>query len=384
MKDLIEKLLHIVRATREPENKPLTKVLLDLVNYSSRLGLSPGEYFTYGLHGRKATTDYCLGYLPNALHFQDHLATLNNTATRVLNDKLLFKTLMNETGVAIPRTIGYAGPATREDLSFERITETSIREVLATHKLDSFLVKPATGKHGKGIHIVSYSPDSLSSFRVGEQCMDASEFFNFLGAHCCSLKSDYILFEYVVPPPETLKKISPSASPNVRIITLMLPDGEVVVTSASIRLGRSQSVTSNAASGGLTGRIDRQTGTITGCRTTGYMLGEFVHDHPDTLAPITGVVVPGWNDVLSTCTTAAAAVPDVRSIGWDVLIGEGRPVIVEGNERWGIIGEQLLGEGYLSDRNRRLLEGYGLRFAEHTMPPPSLRKLRLALFGGSS
>lgn len=211
--------------------------------------------------------------------------------------------------------------------------------------------------------------------------MDASEFFNFLGAQCCSLNSDDILFECVVRAPETLRKISPSASPNVRIITLTLPDGEVVVTSASIRLGRSQSVTSNAASGGLTARIDRQTGTITGCRTTGYILGELVHHHPDTLAPIAGVVVPGWNDVLSTCIKAAAAVPEVRSIGWDVLIDEDQPVIVEGNDRWGIIGEQLLGGGYLSDRNRRLLERHGLRFPEHAMPPPSLTKFKLALFG---
>jgi hypothetical protein len=52
-----------------------------------------------------------------------------------------------------------------------------------------------------------------------------------------------------------------------------------------------------------------------------------------TSKQILGFVVPCWGDVVELATTAAARLPRVRYVGWDVAITDERgPVLVEGND----------------------------------------------------
>ena len=214
--------------------------------------------------------------------------------------------------------------------------------------------------------------------------MNTIEFFEFLTKNCENLDRGFILFEYKSSSNDTLKCISPDASPNIRIITLKLPNGDIHITSASMRLGRANSITSNAGSGGLLASIDIKSGSIVNCRTTIGMQGKFVSEHPDTLFPILGVNIPNWSDVLSTCIKAASTVESMNSIGWDVLMDKDIPIIIEGNDQWCMISEQLFGHGYLSPQNRELLMSYGLDFPQRNFPKPSLVNLKLALFGSGA
>lgn len=381
MGKFISKIGHVISESKKNENKSIFKILLEIFNYGSRLGLSPGEYFTYGFHSKNVTKSYVLDYMPNAVHYKRHLTTLNSPLREVLLDKLLFKSEMQKADIPIPIAIGYAGPDKRSDLDFEFITPSTIHRILSSHKITEFFIKPSKGTSGKGIHLVEYREGEDSPFNIKNKTMNTFDFFEFLTNSCENLNCGYILFEYRSSINDTLMYISPDASPNIRIITLKLPNGNICVTSASMRLGRENSITSNAGSGGLLARIDIKSGSIDKCRTTTYMQGKFVAEHPDTLSPILGVKIPNWSDVLSTCIKAASSVDSMNAIGWDVLIDKNRPVIIEGNDQWDMISEQLFGQGYLSSKNRGLLALHGLNFPRKNIPKPSFTNLKLALFG---
>ena len=255
---------------------------------------------------------------------------------------------------------------------------------MSAHNATDFIVKPSNGTHGKGIYHVKYCQGEANPFYINKKPLGTSDLFEFLTKNCESLNKGNILFEHIASRNETLKNISPDASPNIRIITLKLPNGDIHITSASMRLGRANSVTSNASSGGMLAKIDIKSGSIVKCRTTSYMGGKFISIHPDTLCPIIGVEIPNWNDVLSICKKSATVIESMNSVGWDVLIDNTTPIIIEGNGQWCMVSEQLFGQGYLTPKNRELLKVYGLEFPNGIMPKPSLAKLKLALFGSGA
>ena len=49
---------------------------------------------------------------------------------------------------------------------------------------------------------------------------------------------------------------------------------------------------------------------------------------------VLAVIEEGRGERVVLALRAAAAFPWVRSVGWDIAISEGGPVLVEGNERW--------------------------------------------------
>jgi len=380
MSSISKKIFHIIKESRKKENKSIFKIILELFDYSSRLGLSPGEYFTYGLQSKLATPSYCLDYMPNSVHFKQHLSTLNSPIREVLLDKILFKNAMQKAGIPVPGTIGYAGPNKINDLNFDLITPSTIHQILSSHKVTDFFVKPSKGTSGKGIFLVKYIKGNEHPFNIKDQAMNTLKFFEFLTNNCENPDHGYILFEHKICSCDTLKNISPDASPNIRIITLRMPNGEICITSASMRLGRKNSIVSNAGSGGMLAGIDIKNGSIVGCRTTSYIQGKLISKHPDTSAQIIGVKIPNWSGILSTCKKAASAIDSMNSVGWDVLLDRSVPVIIEGNDQWCMISEQLFGKGYLTSKNRELLAFYDLEFPKQ-IPKRSFANLKLAFFG---
>ncbi len=319
--------------------------------------------------------------MTNAVHFKYHLATINPSGRELLFDRLLFKELMHNSGVPTPATIGYAGLEKHRGLKFDFISPQTIHEIFSKKNVTEVLVKPARGTQGKGIFIVTYNPRVEKSFSVLNSKFNTTEFFNFIHNNCANLDLQNILFEQVIRSTGLLRDLSPDASLNIRIISLRLPNGEVHITSASMRLGRANSVTSNAGSGGLLAQLDIKSGTITNCRTSVYANGEFISDHPDTHTKIIGKVIPNWHSVISTCKAAATCADLPNTIGWDILIDDHSPKILEGNDDWYIISEQIFGQGYLTDQNRELLAEYGLEFKQDELPTATLSNVKMSLLG---
>lgn len=132
----------------------------------------------------------------------------------------------------------------------------------------------------------------------------------------------------------SLARLNPSSVNTIRVITRLHPNGSVQIVSAILRVGVGGSM-DNFAAGGVACPLDVHTGRATGplrSKGIGGGTGSFVH--PVTGATVEHFTVPHWDEVLTMVREVTTRVPQVRTVGWDVVIGPDRPGLVEGNDNW--------------------------------------------------
>lgn len=188
-----------------------------------------------------------------------------------------------------------------------------IEELLA-NKSGKLVIKGSRGQIGAEVEVIScidYSPASL---------IDHME------------KKGYDLVEeYIVQNP-ALMDLSPSGLNSVRIITQMT-GGHVDFLGARLRISVNSHV-DNMAAGNLAAAIDLQTGIVTGIGVYSDITKPEHSIHPVTGKPITGFVIPFWNEVIDLAERAAFHTPENRSVGWDIAVTSGGPELIEGNHNW--------------------------------------------------
>ena len=134
-----------------------------------------------------------------------------------------------------------------------------------------------------------------------------------------------------------LRPISGRALSTVRLLTVKRPDKPPEVALAAYRMGTGKSSADNFNAEGLASPISLSEGKLgPAVRKDGYKTGKRFDRHPDTGSPIEGRVVPDWAIVKDLGLRAHAVFDTVPSIGWDVAVTERGPVLVEGNDVWGI------------------------------------------------
>jgi hypothetical protein len=60
-----------------------------------------------------------------------------------------------------------------------------------------------------------------------------------------------------------------------------------------------------------------------------------IERYPGTGAKFRNMVVPLWEEVLSTVTKAASVFSELRTVGWDVAVTEKGVTLLEANWDWG-------------------------------------------------
>lgn len=127
---------------------------------------------------------------------------------------------------------------------------------------------------------------------------------------------------------EAMSAAYPDAVNCIRVATLYR-DGVCHWLGAVFTLGRDHNKITNAFQGALFGLVDLDTGVVA-TDLCNYS-DELFTAHPDTGFVAKGFQVPYWKEVLELTAKAAAVVPQVGYIGWDVAISEDGPVLIEGN-----------------------------------------------------
>jgi hypothetical protein len=93
--------------------------------------------------------------------------------------------------------------------------------------------------------------------------------------------------------------------------------------------------------GGIICRLAPETGTITRafdfCRKSNFTA------HPDTGTPLVGLALPFWRQSVDLVRhTHAAAFPRFAFLGWDVVLTDAGPLLLETNSGWSALHHQLL------------------------------------------
>ena len=256
----------------------------------------------------------------------------------VFQDKEICYKLCMASGLPLPRQFGLLEPT--EDY------REQIRSMLTENGVERIIVKPVTGKGGKGILLVNVdnqpgeAEDSRIFIRHGSETTSLNDFF---------LKDKSVVQEYVVQHP-LLEEISSSVN-TIRVVTLLAENGEVLIIGAYMKFGVGNSYVDNR-NGRVAVGIHLESGII---KDSGFDFKSRKYlSHPTSGFIFKGFHVPYWGEVRSLAQTVQTEFSFYKLLGLDIAVTPEGPVVIEINGMHDNVGlEQNYGP-ILNDPDVRL------------------------------
>ena len=195
-----------------------------------------------------------------------------------------------------------------------------------------FVIKPAQGAGGEGIVSIveRRANDFLTSDGKAFSVRDIEGHLSDIlsGIYSLNQRYDEALIESRITPHPFLDRLSFRGLPDIRVIVFCgIPLMAMLRVATRASRGRA-----NLHAGGIGIGIDLKTG-----RTTYALAGKtWLSEHPHTCAPLCGVKLPCWNELLTIATCCADAVA-LGYLGVDLTLdNSGRPLVLELNARPGL------------------------------------------------
>ena len=219
------------------------------------------------------------------------------------------------------------------------------REFVSKHPL--FFAKPNDGQCGKGIQKIDivnidsilkengisiefestkgeYTKEMLLSDAGKLYDKKTDALYNFLK------QNELYLLEEPINQHDEMLRLNNSSVNTIRLVTVMNDKDEVSFMASFIRIGNGVNVVDNFNSGGMTSRVDIETGKI--IEDAINKEGKIFAEHQLTKTKIEGFQIPCFEEAKNMVIDACKMSKNVRYIGWDVAITNNGPILVEGNQ----------------------------------------------------
>lgn len=294
------------RAAHDYSGKPTFFVLCDMAGCFIKRGVWPDQYRHMGF--AKLNSGQRSGHLTNRV------------------EKKIEKRLCDQK---------HYGPVFRNKYCFYRLYREFFdrpcfrSKTVSADELDElfgcgerFIYKPMEGKGGGGVKL--FSREKL--LKDGPEAAVK---------HLHHLPEGVV--ERLIPQHEALAALYPKAVNPIRVVTVY-HKGRVHRIYGTLTLGLDKRF-ANASSGAIFALIDVDTGEVT-TNAVDYEHNRY-ETHPVTGRAIKGFVVPMWNKVIELLDRAAAVMPEMGVISWDIAVTPDGPVLIEGNNKGGYYGYQF-------------------------------------------
>lgn len=238
-----------------------------------------------------------------------------------VDDKLLTKEIAKKAGLAVP-----------ELYDVIRINHEIKNLATRIAGLDDFVIKPAQGAGGDGILVVVSRSGDRYRLASGEiLTLDEISYHVHMilaGVYSLGGQPDKALIEYRVQFDPLFEKISYQGVPDIRIITYL-----GVPAMAMVRLPTRQSRgKANLHQGAIGAGIDMATGET----LTAVWNSRIVSEHPDTVNPVSGLIIPNWDEML-LLAAKSQQLTKLCYQGIDIVLDRDLgPLILEMNARPGL------------------------------------------------
>ena len=295
-------MLHNVSKVSSKYGKNRLLVFLDMIQCAIRYSASPSNYYYFGFaklsHAQRKT------YVTHKMSEQLQKKYNSSKYHIVFYDKMIFSRVFSE---FYGRRCILA-----ETMNWEEFT----------HFVDAapkFIYKPLEGGQGKGIEVFENIPRG----RYNEV------YEKLIGTHG-------IIEEWIQQHPK-MQELYSEAVNIVRVQTIYT-QGKCHFLCATLTIGYKNKI-ANASANSIFTLVNVKTGQVS---TDGCDYNDNIYIvHPETGIHFKGFQIPMWDEVLKILERAAARVPQIGYVGWDVAITEYGPVNIEGNNDGGYVGYQL-------------------------------------------
>lgn len=162
-------------------------------------------------------------------------------------------------------------------------------------------------------------------------------------------KNAHYVAEEKITQIDTLSEFHPWSVNTIRIVTVYnnLTD-KVHFMNARLRMGNKKNSVDNFHFDGIGANINIESGIID---SVGYDVHNKIYIvHPESGKQIIGFKIPYWEECKMFAEKAARNIPEVRYIGWDIVIKEnGEFLLIEGNDNADHDFQQLYNRGLWKD-----------------------------------
>jgi glutathione synthase/RimK-type ligase-like ATP-grasp enzyme len=154
-------------------------------------------------------------------------------------------------------------------------------------------------------------------------------------------KGQFLVEEYISDQHSALNAVCPGVVNTTRVTTFF--DGETVhVLSFAQKFGVGDSASDQQTFGGFFTLLDLEGKSL----GPGYGSHQNIYrNHPETGASIVDFVLPRAADVIQMAKDASMVVPGIQYVGWDIVLCESGPVLLEGNWMAGAYENKLTATG---------------------------------------
>jgi Sugar-transfer associated ATP-grasp len=312
-------------------------------------GFLSRSFFLYDF-GHNAIADYVSDYQENI-----RAADINREFGAFLDNKILFAALAQNIASTIrPLAFLNLGHVTFLGGGMKPGSLDALLEVLGTE--GGLFLKPVSSGGGEGVILAEMEDDGISLSGkppIGSEAVrqQLSRLVGYVATGRVS-QAAYA------------GGIYSRTTNTVRVLTMIDPDtSDPFVAAAAHRIGTAESFpVDNCAAGGLTAAIDVESGVI-GMATVTKVYGErapWHETHPDSGAPIAGVRVPHWDQIIDKVLALARAFTFTPCVGWDIIVTDEGPTFLEGNDRPDLKLHQVHQPLLLDSRVRRFYEYHGV------------------------
>lgn len=214
-------------------------------------------------------------------------------------------------------------------------------------KFHLFFAKPNDGQCGKGIQKIDIvNIDNIlkeNNIKIEQEATTGEYTKEMLISDSGKLYDkkikalyDYLIQNklYLIEEPidqhEDMLRLNSSSVNTIRLVTVMNEKEEVTFMASFVRIGNGVNVVDNFNSGGMTAKLDIDTGKI--IEDAINKEGKIFSEHPLTKTKIEGFQIPCFEEAKQMVIEACKLSKNVRYIGWDVAITKNGPILVEGNQ----------------------------------------------------
>lgn len=324
----------------ECSQKSKVRIFFDQAWHILKYGFPNTEYYLYGLDVKGSRcSDYIreLWHVENLIYFQNYFAYGIKVARNhdysyngCLRDKWIFALLMEKMGMPTPKTFGLIKDnrliINRQNNETGKSCDLGI---LRQYNLN-VMCKPIEDNGGNGIfHLIV---DRGKLYVKGMEISDA-EFSDMVKGGI------YILQDYINNQHEDMKKLAPESINTLRFTLVQTGNGESKVLGVMCLMGAHGLECSNWHFGGVCANV-KSDGTID---KYGYSMSDKrVERHPDTHVVFDGYKIPYYEEALALAKSCMKIFYGIKSVGWDIAITSDGPIVIEGNDDWGLAAHQMV------------------------------------------
>lgn len=313
---------------------------LDYLSLYWKKGLTWKEYLDFDLHNQdESFRDGFLGRNEERFYL-DYLNPVKYYS--LARNKYLSHKVLSETGIRKAELYGCYYPEAYYENSQESSGDLQgVLKLLKQKNVQSFVMKGLESSYGNNVSVVTqldYGQCDAVLHRFDGSTVRLSEV----------LGGKPLLFEEYVRQTNQFSALNPTSVNTVRFMTALYPDHSVRVFATFIKIGREGKCVDNAGSGGnVDVNVDVETGvTQYAIQFNGYRGIVDIDCHPDTKAPLNGIVIENWQLIKQDVVRFQQAFPFCKVIGWDIAITDKGPVVIELNEFWDRTGQLFIRRGW--------------------------------------